>query len=263
MRLVSYNIHKGIGGLDRRYRLERVWEVIAELEADLLCLQEVTCAARRTRFDNQPRLLAGYFKAHDSCYQTNVRYRRGGYGNLILSRWPIVRRHDVSLRLRRRKPRGALLALVDAPHGLLHLANWHLGLRAGERQWQARRLLEFPDFVSLSEHPTLIVGDCNDGRNRLQRQVLRAHAFAQATSPARAFRSFPALLPVLALDRVFHRGAIAIQSVRVVNTPLARRASDHLPLVVDFQLTTPAPVPRPPDFSMENADHQGRSTAAL
>jgi endonuclease/exonuclease/phosphatase family metal-dependent hydrolase len=237
MRLISYNIHKGIGGGDRRYQLARICRVIQEQQPDLLCLQEVTRHARRTRFHDQPSILAKYFRARDHCYQMNVHYRRGGYGNLLLSRWAIHRRHHVSLRLGRRKPRGAQLAVVHTPEGALHLTNWHLGLTERERHWQVEQLLTHPLFLESAQLPTLIVGDCNDWRNRLATGPLFTHAFAPATGITPQFRSFPALMPLLALDKAFHRGGIVIRDARVIRAPLAQHASDHLPLVIDFHLT--------------------------
>ena len=111
MRLLSYNIHKGIGGRDRRYRLERVIEVIEQENPDLVCLQEVDHNVRRSRFHDQPRLLADYFHAVAHLHQTNVRLKSGGYGNLILSRWPLAGKHQISLRLGRKRPRGAQMVV--------------------------------------------------------------------------------------------------------------------------------------------------------
>src|SRR5687768_5277480 len=102
MRLLTYNIHKGIGGRDRRYSLARVIEVIEEQNPDLICLQEVDRHVRRSRFDDQPRLLSDYFHAAAHLYQLNVHLKTGGYGNLVLSRWPIGGKHQVSLRRNRR-----------------------------------------------------------------------------------------------------------------------------------------------------------------
>jgi endonuclease/exonuclease/phosphatase family metal-dependent hydrolase len=239
MRLLSYNIHKGIGGRDRRYNLQRICHVIAAENPDLVCLQEVTAHARRTHYHDQPQMLAEHFCSHDYCYQMNVQYRqRGGYGNLLLSRWPLCSRQHVSLQHQRRKPRGAQLVVVDTPEGHLHLAHWHLGLIERERQWQAAFLLEHPLFREWAHLPTLIIGDFNDWRNRLARGPFALHAFEQATWPPARFRSFPAFLPVLALDKAFHRGGISIHDARLVRTPLARRASDHLPLLIDFHLTS-------------------------
>ncbi len=82
----------------------------------------------------------------------------------------------------------------------------------------------------------MIVGDFNDWRNRLARDVFARHFFHQVTSPPSLYRSFPAFLPVWSLDKVFYRGKIQIRHARLVKTHLARRASDHLPLVLDFHL---------------------------
>ena len=106
MRLLSWNIHKGIGGRDRRYSLGRIIDVIEAENPDLVCLQEVDRLVRRSRFDDQPRLLARYFRCH-SVFQANVPVGAGAYGNLVLSRWPVSSRHRISLRHNSRKPRGA------------------------------------------------------------------------------------------------------------------------------------------------------------
>ena len=107
MRMMSYNIHKGIGGRDRRYRLERIIRVIEEENPDLICLQEVDRHVARTRHDDQPQRLAEALEATADLYQLNVRLKSGGYGNLVLSRWPFESHHQISLRRKRRKPRGA------------------------------------------------------------------------------------------------------------------------------------------------------------
>lgn len=236
MRLLTYNIHKGIGGRDRLYRLERVIEVIEEENPDLICLQEVDQNVRRSRHDNQPRLLANYFHAEAHLYQQNVHLQQGGYGNLLLSRWPVVEHHHLSLRLWRKKPRGAQVAIVETPEGPLRLVNWHLGLAEFERQWQVRHLLEHAALRATAELPTLIAGDFNDWRNALAPGALAEHGFQPVASPPSRFRTFPAYMAIGSLDKFFVRGAINVRHARVVATQLARRASDHLPLVLDFHL---------------------------
>ena len=238
MRLLTYNIHKGIGGGDRRYRLERIIEVIEEENPDLICLQEVTRHAPRTHHDDQPKILADYFKTAASLYQMNVHYKEGGYGNLLLSRWPLRSKHHISLRLRRKKPRGVQLAVVETVEGLLHLGNWHLGLAERERRWQVRHLLEHHLFRESAHLPTLLAGDYNDWRNTLAAGPFASHDFRQVTGPPWRFRSFPALMATLALDKVFYRGGIVIRHAKVVHNRLASQASDHLPLVVDFHVAT-------------------------
>lgn len=230
-------MHKGIGGRDRRYRFARILDVLEAINPDLVCLQEVTRDARRTRRDNQPALLMHYFH-FSAFYQVNVHYLQGGYGNLILSRWPIVTSHQISLRYRQKKSRGAQLAVIQTAEGRLHLVHWHLGLAIRERQWQVESLLRHQRFRELGALPTLMVGDTNDWRNRLIHGPLGAAGFDHITRPPSRFRTFPAWMPVSSLDKVFARGQIKIRHAFVAHSRLARCASDHLPVVVDFHLTS-------------------------
>lgn len=236
MRVLSYNIHKGIGGNDRRYRLSRILDVIEAENPDLICLQEVDRDVKRSHHHDQPKLLAEHFRAAAHLYQLNVHLKTGGYGNLVLSRWPFRSKHQVSLRLGRRKPRGAQLVVVETPEGPLHLVNWHLGLSDKERHWQVGHLLAHALFKESAHLPTLIVGDFNDWRNTLAARAFAEHQFRQATAPPSRFRSFPALYTLAALDKAYYRGGLTVREARIVRTPLAHQASDHLPLVVDLHL---------------------------
>jgi endonuclease/exonuclease/phosphatase family metal-dependent hydrolase len=235
MRLMSWNIHKGIGGRDRRYSLARIVDCIEAENPDLICLQEVDRHVGRSRHDDQPRLLARSFHCH-AVFQSTVAVGDGSYGNLVLSRWPIASRHRITLRRRTRKPRGAQLLVVDSPEGRLHLVHTHLGLAEKERHWQVQRLLGHMLFRSAEPHPTLLVGDFNDWRDTLAGGLLRLEGFRQVTSPISRFRTFPAWLAIGSLDKAFVRGGIDVRHARVVRTSLAKAASDHLPLVIDFHV---------------------------
>lgn len=235
MRLLSWNIHKGIGGRDRRYSLQRIIDCIDHERPDLVCLQEVDRLVGRSDFDDQPRLL-GQSLNLQSTFQANVPVSNGTYGNLILSRWAVGSTHRISLKRGIRKSRGAQLIHVETPEGVLHLVNTHLGLDERERHWQIDFLLEHELFQSSSVIPTFIAGDFNDWRNTLAEQSLANHGFQQVTSPPSDYRSFPSWLPVGGLDKVFVRGEVTTERVKVVRTSLARAASDHLPIVVDFSL---------------------------
>jgi endonuclease/exonuclease/phosphatase family metal-dependent hydrolase len=243
MRVLSYNIHKGIGGTDRQYALDRIISVIESQNPDLICLQEVDRRVKRSRHDDQPRLLAEQFRAAAHLYQLNVHLTEGGYGNLILSRWPFTTHHQISLRYRETKPRGAQLVVVQTPEGPLHLVNWHLSLTGAMRRWQALHLLGHKLFLESSGLPTMIIGDTNDWRNQLHHAPFHEHGFRQVTSPLRTFRSFPAMLAMGALDKAFVRGDLKVRHAFIVRTLLAKQASDHLPLVVDFHLEGPAAKP--------------------
>jgi endonuclease/exonuclease/phosphatase family metal-dependent hydrolase len=235
MRLLSYNIHKGIGGRDRLYRLERIIEVIRREAPDVVLLQEVDRNVKRSGFDDQPTLLAAALAFQPGAYQFNHRVRDGGYGNLVLARWPITRRHNISLRLKGRKNRRAQIAVVDTPDGRIRLVNWHLGLGERERHSQVRRLLEHTRYHEYSGLPTLVAGDTNDWRNTLHSGAFSEHGLQQVTAPPSRFRSFPAYMPVGALDKAFACHQIRVVRAHVVKSALAKRASDHLPLVIDFE----------------------------
>ena len=195
MRLLSWNIHKGIGGRDRRYSLQRVIDCIEAENPDLICLQEVDRLVRRSQYDDQPRLLAQYFRCY-SVFQPTVHVGDGTYGNLLLSRWPIESRHRITLRHYSRKPRGAQLIVVDSPEGFLHVVHTHLGLTDRERHSQMDRLLGHMLFRSADNLSTVIVGDLNDWRDSLATATLAANGFTQITRPTSNFRSFPAWLAI-------------------------------------------------------------------
>jgi len=236
MRLLSYNIHKGIGGRDRLYRLSRILDVIEQENPDLCCLQEVDRGVPRSRFNDQPRLLSDVLCAVGCMYQLNVRLKHGGYGNLLLTRWPVSEKHSISLGLPGKKPRGAQLAVIDSPEGSFRLVNVHLGLGEKERHQQIRHLLGHHFFRATADLPTVIAGDTNDWRNTLAEGPLAENGFKHATAPISRYRTFPSYLSVGSLDKAFHCGAIRIAHVRVVRSNLAKTASDHLPLVVDLHL---------------------------
>ncbi len=235
MRLLSWNIHKGIGGRDRRYSLQRIIDCIDHERPDLVCLQEVDRLVSRSDFDDQPRLLGQTLNLH-SIFQANVPVANGTYGNLILSRWAVGSSHRISLKRGIRKSRGAQLIHVKTPKGVIHLVNTHLGLDERERHWQVESLLSHHLFQSSVMIPTVIAGDFNDWRNTLSVRSLASHGFRQVTSPPSEFRSFPSWLPVGGLDKIFFRGKVVFNRARVIRTSLARIASDHLPIVVDFSL---------------------------
>jgi endonuclease/exonuclease/phosphatase family metal-dependent hydrolase len=236
MRLLTYNIHKGIGGRDRRYSLERIVEVLDHQKPDLLCLQEVDHNVRRSRHDDQPRRLAEELGLEHRLYQLNHRLKEGGYGNLILSRWPFLDRHQISLKMGWRKTRGAQIVHVETPSGILHLVNWHLGLAEHERHWQVNHLLDHHLFRRSAHLPTLIAGDTNDWRQTLARGPFALHGFHQITAPPSRFRSFPAYVAVGSLDKIYSRGGIVVAHAHVVHSRVARDASDHLPVLVEFDL---------------------------
>ncbi len=241
MRVLSYNIHKGIGGRDRRYRLERILAVLDHERPDIVCLQEVDRNVGRTRHDNQPELIAQHMRAAGKLFQFTHPVASGGYGNLLLSRWAFLEEHTLSLTLRRCKARGAQWAVIATPFGELRVVNWHLGLRERERHWQVRRLLEHHTFRGRDHLPTVIIGDTNDWRNTLAMGPFTIHGYHHVTAPPSRFRSFPAWWPMGSLDKAFVRGPLRIVQAHVSRRTPAADASDHLPLILDIDVDPHVP----------------------
>lgn len=232
--VASYNIHGGIG-TDGRFVPNRIGDVLRELGADLIALQEVE--TRATGFD-MLRFLAGHSGLLAIPGPTLAR-ADGDYGNALLTRYrPLLVRH-IDLSVKGREPRGAidtLLACDAIGHGTfaLRVIATHLGLRPSERRWQVRRLLTA--LAEAPAQPTILLGDVNEWF--LWGRPLRwLHAYFERTPHV---STFPSRRPLLALDRIWTSPRAHLVSVSSHRSPLARRASDHLPLLAQLRLTAPA-----------------------
>ena len=246
LRLVSYNIHKGIGGLDRRYDLGRTAAVLEHYAPDVACLQEVDFQARRSKGDAQVDVLADALGLRHRVWFPNVRVRGGGaYGNAVLSRFPIQEASNIDLTVPLKKRRSVLHARLrvslparrghdEHPTRTLHVYNMHLGLSGLERNAQLRRFLASEPFAGLHKRtPVLVCGDLNDVWGTLGPKHFLPAGFV---GPGRPLWTFPAVAPVRALDGVFVRGDARLREVQRGRTKLAKRASDHLPLIAEVEL---------------------------
>jgi len=231
MRIASYNVH-GFVGRDLRRDPERIAEVVRELGADLVALQEVEARGTGRRAAHPLRRIAASCGFEPLLGPTIVR-PDGDYGNALLTRLDAtaVRHHDISVP--GREPRGILEVEIVVPEGRMRVVVTHLGLARRERGIQVARLAELAR--SRRELPLVLMGDLNEWCPLgAARRVLRREL---GWSPAPA--TFPARLPVLALDRVWCRPASALRSLTVHRSPVAAVASDHLPVVA--RLAPPAP----------------------
>ena len=244
LRALSYNIHKCIGGVDRRYDPSRVVEVIHKLEVDVAMLQEVDGGAARSNHDHQVDLLGEQLGLRYRTWFPNVDVRGGGqYGNAILSRYPIIESTNIDLSIRFKKKRSALHGVIRVRHHegpesgdvdrTVHLFNMHLGLARYERRIQLKKFLDSHPFQGMQhETPVLVGGDLNDVYGGLGEDLRPAGFRGIDRRPL----TFPAWAPVRALDAVFVRGGVDFLKLTRCESDLARRASDHRPLVADVRL---------------------------
>jgi endonuclease/exonuclease/phosphatase family metal-dependent hydrolase len=220
MIIATYNIHACIGA-DGRFVPQRIVDVLRELKADVVALQEVE------HHDVGGLDLLDYLAAETGftavAGPTLLRETRD-YGNALLTRLPISAIDQVDLSLPGHEPRGALNVMLDWHGRTLQTVATHLGLRPGERRKQVRQLLSLfePHVADIS----VLLGDLNEWL--LWGRPLRYlfHHFM----PTPHLRTYPARLPVFALDRIWVRPRARLVGIETHASALARVASDHLPL---------------------------------
>jgi endonuclease/exonuclease/phosphatase family metal-dependent hydrolase len=245
LRVLTYNIHRAIG-VDRRFRPERIVRILEAHDPDVIMLQEVDDAAPRSREMNLGRELAAALGYEHYAIGHNVTLRKGRYGNATLSRWPILRERNIDLTIGVRKRRGCqhTLIAVEVQAGKLRrleVFNLHLGLSARERERQMVVLMRAREFASLPfDVPALVAGDFNDWRSLLRPFFVDMLAFRSATggngTRERAVATFPSFFPQGSLDRIYYRGPLRLVTARRCRLAISRMASDHLPVVADFEL---------------------------
>jgi endonuclease/exonuclease/phosphatase family metal-dependent hydrolase len=226
--------------------------VLRHHDADLVLLQEVDEGVPRSRELDLAREIAEAAGYPHYAVGHNVSLRKGRYGNATLSRFAIDRERNIDLTIGGRKRRGCQHTTVviggdgvrgqagQLPPRTLEVFNLHLGLSAGERQEQVRQLLRSGEWEGLADDaPCLVAGDFNDWRSRLQPIFTVALGFDCATDLEgmdRGLRTYPSFSPRGSLDRIYYRGRLRLLDVRISRLDVVRVASDHLPVVAEFEL---------------------------
>ena len=245
LRLVTYNIHRAIG-VDRRFRPERIVEVLRDHDPDVVLLQEVDDGAPRSNELDLAKELAERLEFPNYAVGHNVTLRKGRYGNATLSRFPILRERNIDLTIGIRKRRGCqhtTLALGPGPRGArLEVFNLHLGLSARERRQQIGLLASSREFADLDvEQACIVGGDTNDWRTLLRPFFVDVLDFHCATdhetrTGPRGIRTYPSFSPRGSLDKLFLRGPVEPVSVFRCRHRIARVASDHLPVIAELDV---------------------------
>lgn len=242
--VATYNIHKGFSQLNRRMVIHELRERLAGLDADILFLQEVVGVHERhaARHRDWPAKPQHEFIAdenwHEVAYGRTAFTRHGHHGNALLSRYPIVAQENIDISAHPFESRGLLHCeiRVGPNDPAVHCINVHLGLFERGRRWQVRTLCERIGEKVPRDAPLVIAGDFNDWRykaNRMLVDELGVHEVFEVVR-GRAARTFPSVMPVFRLDRIYARG-LAIRDAHVHYTYRSgRRMSDHAALAARF-----------------------------
>lgn len=239
LRVATYNIHKGFSFFRRRLVIHEVRDSLRQLGADIVFLQEVHGSHERhaSRYSDWPVAPQYEFLAdsvwHDFAYGKNSVYDAGHHGNAILSRFPILRWDNQDVSTHRLEKRGLLHCEIEPPgwDEPLHCVCVHLGLLSRGRGRQLELLRQRIERLVPRTAPLIVAGDFNDWRYRAAHELAHPlnlyEVFELATGvPA---RSFPAVLPLMSLDRIYLRG-FQVRHARVHHGRAWARISDHAAL---------------------------------
>jgi endonuclease/exonuclease/phosphatase family metal-dependent hydrolase len=243
LRVVTLNIHKGLSHFNRRMVIHDLREGLRALAPDLVFLQEVQGLNQRyaLRFAGAPSMpqyeyLAGDEWAH--VYGRNAVYDHGHHGNAILSRFPFVSFENEDVSDHRFERRGLLHCVVAVPgwRRNLHCVCVHLSLHERGRNRQLEAISGRLEELASREAPMIVAGDFNDWRHRATSILERRLGMSEASvaQHGRAARTFPSMLPLLQLDRIYVRGFTIAASTVHRGKPWSR-LSDHLAVSADLE----------------------------
>jgi len=232
IRVVTYNVHR-CRGLDRRTVPSRTAEVLAEVDADVIALQEVVGAGPMS---------AGHAEEIGAALgigwvMSPTRQLRGHqFGNVVMSRFPVRHHTGYDLSWKTCEARCCQRVDLDVHGQTFHVYNVHLGTALLERRYQAGRLAAFVHDHRVTG-PKVVLGDFNEWTKGLATTMLTQSLKSIDLLPhLKRRRTYPGFLPVLHLDHIYYEGDVEVLSVSLPRTRKALVASDHLPLVADLRV---------------------------
>ncbi len=235
IRIATYNVHR-CRGMDRRVNVARVAEVIATLEADVVAAQEILRGETDARvFGDQVQEIAESL-SYGFAFGETRKHRGAAYGNATFSRFPIAFEENYDISWRHRERRGCLRTDVRTPSGaMLHVYNVHFGTSPFERPHQVGRLLSDEVLHEANlRGPRLVMGDVNDWTRSVAASLMGSNFESVDLRLLGRRRTYPGIFPVLHLDHLYYDKTLRLVTFRLHRSKLALLASDHLPLVAEF-----------------------------
>ncbi len=229
MRVASYNVH-GFRGRDGDWSIKRTAQVIRELDAHVVGLQEVVCkrdCPKTMQFGDPRSVLADLasLTGHHAITGINMATGRSPCCNALLVKTLPRDVTAMDISLHDREPREMVSAVLGTADNKLRLVTVHIGLGFGERLGQIRHLVE--QVQKWGNERTVILGDFNEW-NPLSRSAWR---IARKLGAPPCGMTFPAHFPLLPLDRLGVTPDLRLRNAHAHRSQMAREASDHLPVV--------------------------------
>ncbi len=235
LKVLSYNVHSCIG-TDRDLDPSRIAHVIAELDPDIIGLQELDVGRQRTQGIDQAHVIASLLKM-EFHFHAALQVAEERYGDAILTSLP-MRFVKGGMLPSSGEQRGAVWVEVTAGDKQVQVFNTHFGLRRSDRVQQASNLLGpiWMGHPAVENKPKLLIGDLNSiGRSTAYKRI--AQQFTDVQQAVRSARpTFPSKYPLMRLDHIFVSKDVEVLDAQVISTPLTRRASDHLPLLAKIRV---------------------------
>jgi endonuclease/exonuclease/phosphatase family metal-dependent hydrolase len=235
VRILSYNIHKGVCYYSRKVVLEELRRAIRAVNADIVFLQEVCGESPRHSLGPQFEFLADELWPHFA-YGKNAIYQKGHHGNAILSKFPIEFQHNLDISTNRLERRGLLHAKVTLPKfGTLHVFCIHCDLLEKGRSQQMDMVVARVQEVVPDGEAVMMAGDFNDWRMRISQRLKKDLAFEEAgmTFLGHHAKTFPSVRPTFCLDRIYFRG-MELSDYSVLKEGDWQNLSDHLAVTAKF-----------------------------
>lgn len=229
MRVASYNIRKSVG-LDRKRDPERILDVLNEINADVVFLQEVDRRIGERASTLSPELL----EQHTDYQAADITIREhslGWHGNAILVRKEMEFQKAWRIELPTLEPRGAIAADILVADTAVRCVATHLGLTARIRKAQIQKIANAL-HLEPDDPPTIIAGDFNEWR----KSDIHMELFGERYKMIDPQPSFHSALPFVALDRIVISKDIEFVKSDVHRSKKSKIASDHLPIWADLTL---------------------------